>query len=738
MENNTEGEENNNKNSNNNNIIDNNNGNGHNKNNEKMNGEERWGTWEELLLSCAVKRHGLKNWESVSMEIQNKTSLSLLSTTPQICHQKYLDLKRRFTSTTSSASSSPSSSEEEDEDDDAKRQEDEEEDMIKIERIPWLDELRKLRVAELKREVQKYDVSILSLQLKVKRLKEERERSLKESQDNGDDKPDLEEKSKDISDDGIHATPDKSRNEKLVAVVGEDESENQSFNESNTTESKCENRGGGVGGEIGGSDEPVETEREEPVEEETGQKKPDPETSESTKPVSYNESSDSVLKKTEAEEEEEMKGTTVVGGGGEEPTTKESSDVQSSASLTGRKRRRKRGEEAETEEVSPATTKRICAKSQPLLEFLEIIRSHKHGSLFETRLHSQATERYKNIVRQHVDLKTIQTRLEEGKYSSCARRFYRDLLLLVSNAIVFYPKSKPECLAAHELRELVSSQMKKGTSRRPESSSAEPAQAAQASSHSKPGSDRYDSLLAKHKSSAPIVVCRKRSSLSAKPASDKMVDEKPAAADQKLPSKLSAVVLEDTKPKGKDNRPATGARSSRKNNKNRRNNTPNKNQSANTSSEPSTKDKGETNKKDKNANTKDKDKDSSDNASSLAKKRSAADFLKRIKRNSPNKGGSVADTPKTGGNGSNNGGRGGDQKKKHNSKGDNTTSGRRDPILQRTRGVGKQANEENSPSKRNVGRPPKKGAETISSKRSREVEREVVTTKQPPRKRTRR
>ncbi|KAK6928645.1 Bromodomain, partial [Dillenia turbinata] len=688
------------------------------------------------------KRHGLKNWESVSMEIQNKTSLSLLSATPQICHQKYLDLKRRFTSTTSSASSSSSS--EEDEDDDAKPQEDEEEDKIEIERIPWLDELRKLRVAELKQEVQKYDVSILSLQLKVKKLKEERERSLKDSQDNGDVEPDLKEKSKDISDDGVHVAPDKSPDEKLVAIVGEDESENLSFNESNTTESKCENRGGG---EIGGSDEPVETEREEPVEEETGQKKSDPETSESTKPVSYNESSDSVLKKTEAEEEEDMKGRTVVGGGGggEEATMKESSDVQSSASLTGRKLRRKRGEEVETEEVSPATTKRICGKSQPLVEFLEVIRSHKHGSWFETRLHSQETEMYKNIVRQHVDLKTVQTRLEEGKYSSCARRFYRDLLLLVSNAIVFFPKSKPEYAAAHELRELVSNQMK-DTSRRPQSSSAEPGQAAQASSNSKTGSDRFDSLLAKHKSSAPIVVCRKRSSLSAKPASsagmdknaDKKADEKPAAADQKPLSKLSAVVSEDTKPKGKDNRPATGARSSRKNNKIRRNNAPNKNQSANISSEPSMRDKGETNKRDKNANTKDKENNSSDNASTLAKKRSAADFLKRIKRNSPSKGGSVADTPKSGGNESNNGGRGADQKKKQNVKGDNTTSGRRDPILHRTRGVGKQPNVENSPSKRNVGRPPKKGAETISSKRSREVEPEVVTTKQPPRKRAKR
>ncbi|XP_056163451.1 uncharacterized protein LOC130136902 [Syzygium oleosum] len=50
----------------------------------------------------------------------------------------------------------------------------------KVVHIPWLEELRKLRVAELQQEVQRYDVSIPSLQLKVKKLEEEREESLRE------------------------------------------------------------------------------------------------------------------------------------------------------------------------------------------------------------------------------------------------------------------------------------------------------------------------------------------------------------------------------------------------------------------------------------------------------------------------------------------------------------------------------------------------------------------------------
>ncbi|KAK4803100.1 hypothetical protein SAY86_001303 [Trapa natans] len=106
-----------------------------------------WGTWEELLLACAVKRHGFKAWESVASEVQSRTSLPLPLTTPLHCQLKYQDLKRRFSAPTATA-------------------EDVENDSVspsgdKVDVIPWLDELRKLRVAELRQEVQRYDVSIL-------------------------------------------------------------------------------------------------------------------------------------------------------------------------------------------------------------------------------------------------------------------------------------------------------------------------------------------------------------------------------------------------------------------------------------------------------------------------------------------------------------------------------------------------------------------------------------------------
>lgn len=106
--------------------------------------EEVWGTLEELLLVCAVNRHGSKSWDSIAKELQkrmkhssyneekNKESLCLLSS--ENCEKKYVHLKRRF------------------------RYEDEEknDDVLRM-----VDELKKLRVQELKRQVHRHDVSIV-------------------------------------------------------------------------------------------------------------------------------------------------------------------------------------------------------------------------------------------------------------------------------------------------------------------------------------------------------------------------------------------------------------------------------------------------------------------------------------------------------------------------------------------------------------------------------------------------
>ena len=93
-----------------------------------------WGTWEELLLAFAVNRHGTAAWDSISSELQKRTSDPNLCLTAHGCRSKYLDLKRRFVITNDKSNADESA--------------------------PLLDELRKLRVAELRREVQRYDLNI--------------------------------------------------------------------------------------------------------------------------------------------------------------------------------------------------------------------------------------------------------------------------------------------------------------------------------------------------------------------------------------------------------------------------------------------------------------------------------------------------------------------------------------------------------------------------------------------------
>lgn len=106
-----------------------------------------WGTWEELLLACAVKRHGLSDWDSVAMEVQSRTTLPHRLTMAHNCRLKYNDLCRRFTSPDVIF--------------DHSRPENGSGVDDKVDDIPWLDQLRNLRVDELRQEVERYDVSIL-------------------------------------------------------------------------------------------------------------------------------------------------------------------------------------------------------------------------------------------------------------------------------------------------------------------------------------------------------------------------------------------------------------------------------------------------------------------------------------------------------------------------------------------------------------------------------------------------
>lgn len=362
----------------------------------------------------------------------------------------------------------------------------------------------------------------------------------------------------------------------------------------------------------------------------------------------------------------------------------------------------------------------------------------------------QESDKYKSLVQQHVDLETIQTKLHKDSYSCSTLTFYRDLLLLFSNAVVFFPKSSTESLTAHQLRRLVLNEMKKNIlTTRPDPSSEtsnwlpSPSRLAPKRTSTDHELERSDSLLAKHKSTAPIIVCRKRSSISSKPSSfaRKATDQpaEAAAFDLKPPDNNNkpsnskhveeepgSVIKSASKTKEKS---VTGTRSSRRMTTSHHDNN---------ASASSTKKKNSSPAETPKAGRKRK---APEVAAASDRKRSgaAADFLKRIKRNSP-----AQKLKLKSGTGTSTSSRGAEQKKRGGSKADKVTKER---MSRQSGGDNKkQVKEEISPSKRSVGRPSKKAAEAaaaatvVSPKRSREmgVKQQQQEASRRPKKRSRR
>ncbi|KAH0728951.1 hypothetical protein KY289_000139 [Solanum tuberosum] len=102
---------------------------------------------------------------------------------------------------------------------------------------------------------------------------------------------------------------------------------------------------------------------------------------------------------------------------------------------------------------------------QDFIGVLDVLRSHKYCCLFESRLSCQESDpdfRYIKQIKQHMDLQIIQNKLEQGVYSNMKfANFFRDLLLMFNNAIVYYPKDTLQYSTAFELRAIVREMGKK-------------------------------------------------------------------------------------------------------------------------------------------------------------------------------------------------------------------------------------------------------------------------------------
>lgn len=351
-----------------------------------------------------------------------------------------------------------------------------------------------------------------------------------------------------------------------------------------------------------------------------------------------------------------------------------------------------------------------------------------------------------SLIRQHVDLKTIQTRLEEGCYSGNDSKFFRDLLLLFNNAIFFFDKKSSESMSAIKLRQIVINEMASRINLKPgpeQKEEEKPVPSLPQCIKSDP--EPSDSLLLKTKISIPLTACRKRSSITAKALAssssgpDKKKEQLATLKDEKPVVELnqhdkSSEKTEENRATKKRTRERSkiNSRNSSKN-RNRGRTIPNTNKNSDANSNSGFLIKGLSQNEISESRHEKEKKNTTATFNASAKKKSAANFLNRMKRNSltPNCS-SLLETLKS----CDNSKGGAEQKKNGNGKGDLC----KEQTSLRKGSRGKQEKMQESPGKRNVGRPPKRAAApspALPAKRGRDASETEAGSSRHSKKRSR-
>lgn len=330
--------------------------------------------------------------------------------------------------------------------------------------------------------------------------------------------------------------------------------------------------------------------------------------------------------------------------------------------------------------------------------------------------------------------------LEEGRYLVCKAKFFRDLLILANNAIIFFGKNTSEFLAAMELRQLVSKELPRA---KLYSSSVKQKSIKLASLTKEENSKPSDSLLLKTKQAGSLVVCRKRSSITPKSSGsssgvDKRGEQIARRPDDKAVTnskqQASQTVTKSgenriTKKRTRD-RFSSASTTSKRNVKNSSSTIPTKNSAAVVE-----KTQG---KRERDPSPQSKSENTNDKSSTDLKKRSAANFLNRMKQASSSNSGSLLDALKSTPLSADSKGGGGGYEKKRNESG--KSSVKKEPVSSKPPEATQQNKEKGSLSKKSSGRPPKRGAAPSpqSNKRNLDVDHSEPLASKQPKKRSRR
>lgn len=332
---------------------------------------KRWGTWEELILGGAVVRHGTHNWNVVALELRARTIYPYMFT-PEACKSKYENLQKRYSGCTS-----------------------------------LFEELRKRRVAELKRELEKSEDSIGSLESKLGSLKAKKElysqvgytSSQTESPVYLPKTEVLESSGKDTSKDGLSAgsfTLDSGTKVEIKKEVLESCDQERDLIINKVIETSNEQRGA--------------------LKKRRGKRK----RKDCSKEASFGESDN--LGSTNAVNASCLK----------ETSTSDCSRIVRSC-------------------IDGQDRDLLSGASGDLIEIFSSIAESNHALGFKHRLDSQKRAKYKKIIRQHMDFDTLRSRIASCSIKS-PRELFRDLLLLANNALVFYSRKTREYKSALSLR----------------------------------------------------------------------------------------------------------------------------------------------------------------------------------------------------------------------------------------------------------------------------------------------
>ncbi|XP_004505000.1 uncharacterized protein [Cicer arietinum] len=353
-----------------------------------------WGTWEELLLGGAVLRHGTRNWTVVAAELRART-LSPYAITPEVCKAKYEDLQHRYSGA-------------------------------------WFEELKKKRVAELKRALEQSEDSIGSLESMLESLKADKNEKRDDCRVDNDSvglelqvplqkSERVESSTKEMSKDGLSAgsfTHQSQTNWSHECHIPAMSSEDM--------EIKPEGSGS------------IEHEKVLNVDKLTH---------------TLYETQGGSFKKRRGKRKRKDCGRKI-----NEASVRES-DFSFDASWFKESSTSNCGEVVKSSGITEENTKLKKDEMKDMMEILDSVLEIKGAFAFCRKHDSQKRARYRMLIRRHMDFDAIRSRISNQTINSVMELF-RDMLLLANNALVFYSKNTRQYKYALLLRDIVTQKLR--------------------------------------------------------------------------------------------------------------------------------------------------------------------------------------------------------------------------------------------------------------------------------------